>query len=51
MKDRDNDVLVENKMNVRQAVKQALFFGGTALAGGLMLTGQAFAQDDAEELE
>ena len=52
-----NDTPVENKMNVRQAVRHALLLGGATLAGGFMLAGQAIAQDqvaevdEAEELE
>jgi iron complex outermembrane receptor protein len=47
-----NDSLVENKMNVRQAVRHALYLGSAvALAGSLMLAGPAIAQDEDEELE
>ena len=52
-----NNALVDNKMNVRQAVRHALLLGGATLAGGFMLAGQAIAQDqvaavdEAEELE
>jgi iron complex outermembrane receptor protein len=47
-----NDRLVDNKMNVRQAVRHALYLGSAvALAGSLMLAGPAIAQDEDEELE
>lgn len=51
MKDQLKDTLVDNKTNLRQAVKQALLLGGTALAGGLMLAGPVMAQDEEEDLE
>jgi iron complex outermembrane receptor protein len=52
-----NGTSVDNKTNVRQAVRLALLLGSTALAGSFMLAGQAIAQDqvaavdEAEELE
>jgi len=44
-----NDTPVDNKMNVRQAVRLALLLGGTAFAGNFMLAGQAIAQDQAQD--
>jgi len=44
-----NDTPVDNRMNVRQAVRQALLLGGTAVAGSFMLAGQAIAQDQAQD--
>jgi iron complex outermembrane receptor protein len=47
-----NDNPVENKMDVRRAVRQALFLGSAAaLAGSLVLGGPAVAQDEDDDLE
>jgi len=51
MKNPRNNALVDNRMNVRQAVKYALFIGGAALAGSLVLSPQALAQDEVTELD
>ena len=42
-----NDSPVDNRMNVRQAVRHALLLGGATLAGGFVLSGPAIAQDEA----
>jgi len=44
-----NDVLVDNKMTVRQAVRHALLLGGATLASGFVLAGPAIAQDQTED--
>jgi len=44
-----NDTPVDNRMNVRQAVRHALLLGGATLAGGFVLAGPAVAQDQARD--
>ena len=45
MADRSKNILIKKKKTLQQAVRQGLLFGGTAIAGGLAVCGQAVAQD------
>ena len=45
MVDRSDSNLVKKERTLRQAIRQGLYYGSAAFAGGLALSGQAVAQD------